>query len=423
MQRENHVIVTKRRYTGVKILLILISFSLEFLLIMWDSYEKQDRFLYAFIGYVLFLTMLMGNSKSSKIYLRYEYILGLIVKSAVINVVVTLYMFSILDHCPFEEIMKRMAVITILNILSIIVIFVLVNWYTKKKCPDAGHMLHIFPDILEREISGTKNGMEKIKQFIGDHEYVYLHNLPSKWRNRIMRYCFDKNKTVLCTANLSDVLLKASGLAQDGDTPVYYCTSFGLNEITAKLKRIFDFVSSLLALIILSPVFLIVAICIKLEDGGSIIYKQVRCTKDMKRFDIYKFRSMVENSESDGAKLAVQGDDRLTKVGAVIRKYKIDELPQLINIIKGDMSIVGPRPERPEMIEEAIKNTPEFVLRTKVKAGLTGYAQVRGYYNTKFKDKLLWDLMYIENFSLLLDLKIIIMTVFTIFSENIRDEE
>ena len=153
------------------------------------------------------------------------------------------------------------------------------------------------------------------------------------------------------------------------------------------------------------------------------VYKQVRCTKDMKRFHIYKFRSMVENSESDGAKLAVQGDNRLTKVGAVIRKYKIDELPQLINIIKGDMSVVGPRPERPEMIVEAIKNTPEFVLRTKVKAGLTGYAQVRGYYNTKFKDKLLWDLMYIENFSLLLDLKIIIMTFFVIFSENIRDEE
>lgn len=423
MRKDNHVIVTKRRYSGVKILLILISFSLEFLMIMRDVYVEQDRFLYAFTGYLLLLTMLMGNSKSSKIYLRYEYILGLIIKSVAVNIVVTLYMLSVLDHCTVNEILIHMLWIIILNILSIIIIFILVNWYTKVKCPDAGHMLHIFPDILEREISGTKNGMEKIKQFIGDHEYVYLHNLPSKWRNRIMRYCFEKNKTVLCTANLSDVLLKASGLAQDGDTPVYYCTSFGVNEITARLKRMFDFGFSFLALIILSPVFLIVSICIKLEDGGSVIYKQVRCTKDMKRFHIYKFRSMVENSESDGAKLAVRGDNRLTKVGAVIRKYKIDELPQLINIIKGDMSVVGPRPERPEMITEAIKNTPEFVLRTKVKAGLTGYAQVRGYYNTKFKDKLLWDLMYIENFSLLLDLKIIIMTVFIIFSENIRDEE
>ena len=112
----------------------------------------------------------------------------------------------------------------------------------------------------------------------------------------------------------------------------------------------------------------------------------------------------------------------MTKVGKIIRKLKIDEFPQFFNILKGDMSVVGPRPERPEMVKQAIKNTPEFILRTKVKAGLTGYAQVRGYYNTGFKDKLLWDLIYIETFSLILDLKIILMTIVTVFTENIRDE-
>ena len=175
-------------------------------------------------------------------------------------------------------------------------------------------------------------------------------------------------------------------------------------------------------LIISSPIMLVTAICIKLEDNGSPIYKQVRCTKDMKEFTIYKFRSMTEDSEGNEAKLAVSNDKRLTKVGAIIRRFKIDELPQLVNILKGDMSVVGPRPERPELIKEAAEKTPEFILRTKVKAGLTGYAQVRGYYNTGFKEKLLWDLMYIENFSLILDIKIIMMTIFTVFSENIRDD-
>ena len=142
----------------------------------------------------------------------------------------------------------------------------------------------------------------------------------------------------------------------------------------------------------------------------------------MKEFVIYKFRSMKENSEGSTAKFAVSDDERLTKVGKIIRKFKIDEFPQFFNILKGDMSVVGPRPERPEMVKQAIKKTPEFVLRTKVKAGLTGYAQVRGYYNTGFKDKLLWDLIYIETFSLILDLKIILMTIVAVFSENIRDE-
>ena len=131
---------------------------------------------------------------------------------------------------------------------------------------------------------------------------------------------------------------------------------------------------------------------------------------------------MTCDSEKDGARLSEADDQRVTRIGKFIRYTKIDELPQLINILKGEMSIVGPRPERPELIKETIKNVPEFALRMKVKAGLTGYAQVRGYYNTEFLDKLKWDLMYIENYSFLLDIKIIIMTVFVIFQNNIRKE-
>jgi lipopolysaccharide/colanic/teichoic acid biosynthesis glycosyltransferase len=153
------------------------------------------------------------------------------------------------------------------------------------------------------------------------------------------------------------------------------------------------------------------AIAIKLEDGGSVFYKQVRLTKDGKKFEIIKFRSMVENAEEQGIQLATDNDSRITKVGKVLRKYRLDEIPQLINILKGDMSIIGPRPERPELTEEYEKTMPEFGFRLHVKAGLTGYAQVTGKYDTTPYDKLKMDLMYIENYSALLDLRIIFMTI------------
>mgnify|MGYP004573735221 FL=1 len=132
----------------------------------------------------------------------------------------------------------------------------------------------------------------------------------------------------------------------------------------------------------------------------------------MKEFQIIKFRSMIVGAEKiAGVQLAENRDSRMTRVGYILRKYKLDELPQLINIFKGEMSFVGPRPERPELIEEISEKVPEFTFRTTVRAGLTGYAQVHGDYHTEFLDKLKWDLMYIENFSLMLDLKILLMTI------------
>ena len=161
---------------------------------------------------------------------------------------------------------------------------------------------------------------------------------------------------------------------------------------------------------------IIVAILIKLYDGGPFLFKQKRLTIDGKVFEVYKFRSMIVDAEKDGvARLASKNDDRITPIGKFIRKVRLDELPQLFNILLGDMSIVGPRPERPEIAEEYMKTMPEFEYRLKVKAGLTGYAQVLGKYNTTPKDKLLLDLMYIEKYSLFLDLKLILMTIKILF--------
>jgi lipopolysaccharide/colanic/teichoic acid biosynthesis glycosyltransferase len=167
------------------------------------------------------------------------------------------------------------------------------------------------------------------------------------------------------------------------------------------------------------------AIAIKIDDGGSILYKQTRLTKGGKEFKIYKFRSMIENAEQNGVPQLAQDDDaRITKVGAVLRKYRLDELPQIFNILKGDMSLVGPRPERPELSEKYHDTMPEFDFRLYVKAGLTGYAQVTGKYDTTPYDKLKMDLMYIENYSFLLDLKILSMTVkIILFPVKTNEEE
>ena len=173
-----------------------------------------------------------------------------------------------------------------------------------------------------------------------------------------------------------------------------------------------DLIISSIVLVLMSPIMGVTALAIKLEDGGPVIYSQERCTINGKYFMLYKFRSMRVNAEKKGgAQLAKKNDDRITKTGNFIRKTRLDELPQLINVLKGDMSFVGPRPERPEFVEINSREIPEFRYRMKAKAGLTGYAQVFGKYNTSFLDKLKLDLLYIEKYTLLLDIQIILMTL------------
>jgi len=183
-------------------------------------------------------------------------------------------------------------------------------------------------------------------------------------------------------------------------------------------------VVSVIGLIILSPFMLIIAAAIKIDDGGSIIYKQKRLTINGKEFFVYKFRSMIPNAEKNGVpQLATGSDSRITRVGKFLRKCRLDELPQLFNIIKGDMSVVGPRPERPELTEKYEREMPEFKFRLKVKAGLTGYAQVTGVYDTTPYDKLKMDLMYIERYSMVMDLRIILMTIKTMISPGEMNSE
>jgi exopolysaccharide biosynthesis polyprenyl glycosylphosphotransferase len=198
------------------------------------------------------------------------------------------------------------------------------------------------------------------------------------------------------------------------DTPLLLCRNYGLDFEQRLFKRTFDIVFSLFALIIASPFMLFSAIAIKLYDGGPVLYKQKRLTLDGKEFNVLKFRSMVVDAEKlSGPVLASEDDPRITPIGRFLRKVRLDELPQLLNILGGDMSVVGPRPERPELTEKYKEEMPEFGFRLKVKAGLTGYAQVTGVYDTVPYDKLKMDLMYIENYSFRMDLQIVLMTIKT----------
>lgn len=258
--------------------------------------------------------------------------------------------------------------------------------------------------------------MATIEKAIPNYDAVLINDVESERKNDIIKYCYGINKKVYFNPKISDILTRSAVVLNLFDTPLYIMTNSGRGVIQSLIKRAVDFLLSLTALVVLSPLLLFVALAIKLNDGGPIFYKQKRATLGGKTFDILKFRSMIVDAEKDGkSRPAKDDDDRITKVGRWIRPTRMDELPQLINILKGDMSLVGPRPERVEHVEKYSEAIPEFIFRNKVRGGLTGYAQVYGKYNTTPLDKLKLDLMYIQSWSILLDFQLIIETIKVIF--------
>ena len=255
---------------------------------------------------------------------------------------------------------------------------------------------------------------DRIRELLMKYEGVIICDVPAEQRNDYIKFCFENSLRAYIAPKISDIIIRGADDIRLFDTPLLLCRNYGLDFEQSFVKRTFDIVFSLIAIIPALPFMLISAAAVKLYDGGPVFYKQKRLTIDGKEFFVYKFRSMIVDAEKDGRpQLASDEDDRITPVGKILRKFRLDELPQLLNILKGDMSVVGPRPERPELSEEYKKQMPEFEFRLKVKAGLTGYAQVTGVYDTTPYDKLKMDLMYIENYSMLLDLQIILMTIKT----------
>ncbi len=275
--------------------------------------------------------------------------------------------------------------------------------------------------VVTKRLS-VKLGYEKLCKEIMDAydsnecNAVVLGDISVQDRGPLLKFCYGKSIRVYLLPKITDVILTGAEELHVFDTPLLLTREYSLTVEQCFFKRMIDILGSLILIVPAAPIMLITAIVIKLYDGGPVLYKQVRCTKDQREFYIMKFRSMRTDAEKDGvARLASKNDDRITPVGRFIRKCRIDELPQLFNILKGDMSFIGPRPERPEIIAQYLEVMPEFALRMKVKAGLAGFAQIYGKYNTTPYDKLKLDLTYIQNYSIWMDLKLMLLTIKILF--------
>ncbi len=279
---------------------------------------------------------------------------------------------------------------------------------------DVGRVVAALSDLSKRYsvYDVIKCDDPALKDKIVESDTVVMYEVPVDLRKDIIDWCYQNLKNIYYNPNVADIL-EHNSQQMIMDDISFYAWQFHLITFEQRIvKRLTDIIIATVLLVVLSPVLLISAICIKKNDGGKVLFRQKRATANGKVFEIYKFRTMKENVEN---KSAIKDDDRITSVGRILRKYRIDELPQLINIVKGDMSLVGPRPEMLENVKDYERELPEFRYRLRMKAGLTGYAQIFGKYNTSSKDKLMLDLMYIENYSLIRDIQLLFQTVMVIF--------
>ena len=375
-----------------------------------------------YAGLLLFFLMTYGGFRIG--YLKKGNLLCSQILSIGLLNVITYIQISLLDkkfHNP-----KSLVIMTIVQLLMAIVWTILFQRLYRLLFPPRRMLLvygdrqafHLVEKIHSREDKyyletavHIRAGMEAILEEAKKYDALIIGDIPAKDRNALLKKCFEQDIRTYTVPKLSDILIRTSQELDIFDSPLLLSRNDGISDIQRFFKRAMDFICSSVGIVVLSPFFLLVALSIYLTDRGPVFYRQTRLTEGGKEFQICKFRTMIQNAEAKtGARLAAEHDERILPVGHFLRRTRLDELPQLFNIWKGEMSIVGPRPERPELAAEIEKEIPEFCYRLKMKAGLTGYAQVYGKYNTTSYDKLKLDLTYIRNYSLLLDLKLILMT-------------
>ncbi len=244
---------------------------------------------------------------------------------------------------------------------------------------------------------------------------IFISEVPIAVRKRLIEFSYGHNKNILFTPEINDIVEYSCEYRMFNDTLILSSPKKVLSLSERVIKRTMDIVGSLILLVLSSPLFLIATIMIKCDDGGRVFFTQTRATKDGKPFRIFKFRTMVEN---DATTPMIENDTRITRAGNFLRRTRIDEIPQFLNVLIGDMSLVGPRPEQLVYLHGFDQNYPEYEYRLRVKAGMTGFAQIEGKYNTTNKEKLILDLMYIQSYSLWLDLKLILQTLLVMLKED-----
>ena len=400
----------------------------------------------AFYGLLLiFLTSMYGGMR-----LGYLKTVELIFSQVFATILALMFIYvelSIMAHAPFA--LDEILVMLVEQTLTVIIYTSIANRLYRSIFPPRKLLLvhgeRSIEDIYNKFESRhdkyiiqktlcVREGVDRICQEItrsyesGECTAVVVWDVSTAERNRLLKFCYGKSIRVYVMPKITDVILGGAEPLHIFDSPLLLTREFSLSMEQRFIKRTIDIVCSLLLLVLTSPIMLLTAIAIKAYDGGPVLYKQIRCTRGQRKFYIMKFRSMRTDAEKDGvARLAKKNDDRITPIGKFIRKCRIDELPQLLNILRGDMSFIGPRPERPEIIKQYVEVMPEFVYRTKVKAGLAGFAQVYGKYNTSPYDKLKLDLFYIEHYSVWLDLKLMLLTLKVLFwpdsTEGVESEQ
>jgi len=266
------------------------------------------------------------------------------------------------------------------------------------------------------DLSQEKVIMRRLKEM---DEVFICADVPADFKAEIIKRCMGGKQIIYVVPHMFEISLINANIMQLDDIPAFMIDKLGLTVEQAFVKRIEDIIVSLIMIIITSPLMLVVALLIKITSKGPVFFRQERITKDNRSFNLIKFRTMrIDAEKLTGPVLSEENDPRVTKIGRVLRRARIDELPQFFNVLKGDMSVVGPRPERPFFVEQFIHDLPEYEHRFSVKAGITGYAQVFGNYGTSPEDKLRYDLLYIRNYSLLLDIKLIFQTIRVIFTSG-----
>ena len=239
---------------------------------------------------------------------------------------------------------------------------------------------------------------------------------------QVINYCYQHGKRPLLIPNTFEIFCSGAELDKIDDIPVFRPQALRLTLEVRALKRLLDLSVAAVGFVCALPFMLLTALAVKLSDGGPVLYSQVRTGRDGKEFRVYKFRTMrVDAEKYSGPMLAQENDPRITTLGRFLRAVRLDELPQIWNVLVGDMSVVGPRPERPFFVDQFAKKMPEYEYRHNVKPGITGLAQVYGKYNTTPFDKLVYDLMYIQRCNILTDLIIIIQTAKVLFTKSATD--